>query len=61
MISAHEVQAREPERQDLAAKMAAWEAKHGPVVTAPASQYDRNGLRVVEQRNGWENRNRRHD
>lgn len=56
MINAHEVQARDDERRQLAEAMAAWEAKHGPVVTEPPTKYDRNGLRITEQRNGWENR-----
>jgi len=57
MMSAHDVQANEPKRQLLAAQMAAYEAKHGPVVTSPASQYDRNGMQPnSDARNGWENR-----
>lgn len=35
MISDHEVMRRRDEREELAAKMAAWEATHGPVITRP--------------------------
>jgi hypothetical protein len=57
MMSAHEVIAKDEQRKRLAEQMAAYEAKHGPVVTSPASQYDKNGMQPnSDARNGWENR-----
>jgi hypothetical protein len=59
MISANDIAQREPDRQRIAADMAAWEAKHGPVETMPPGQYDRSGIteRLTERtKDGWDNR-----
>lgn len=59
MILTNDIAAKEPDRQRIAAQMAAYEAQHGPVETIPPGNYDRSGIteRLTERtRDGWDNR-----
>lgn len=59
MISAHDVAARDADRQRIAAQVAEYERLHGPIVTRDASDYDHQSIteRLTEKtRDGWDNR-----
>lgn len=54
MISAHDVAARDADRQRIAAQVAEYERLHGPIVTRDASDYDHQSIadRLTEKTRG---------